>query len=83
MRYEKEPDTTKDVFIDGRLVKGGNWTVCMDATPETSAVYYWINGYTYCSFLSQVKCITIKKSTAGTSRLLKKSLKKRNASQAS
>ena len=60
MRHEKEPDTSKDVLIDGRKVGGGNWIVCMDATPETSAVYYWKDGYTYCSFLSEVKCITKK-----------------------
>jgi len=60
MQQANEPDTTKDVLIDGRKVGGGNWIVCMDATPETSAVYYWLNGYTYCSFLSEVKCITRK-----------------------
>ena len=56
MRHEE--DTNKDVYIDGNLVRAGNWIVCLDATPETSAVYYWLNGYTYCSFLSEVKCIT-------------------------
>lgn len=60
MRHEKEPDTTKDVFIDGNHIKGGNWTVCMDATPETSAVYYFKDGYTYCSFLSNV-CFSTRK----------------------
>ena len=48
MPKQNEPDTTKDVLIDGRKVGGGNWIVCMDATAETSAVYYWLNGYTYC-----------------------------------
>ena len=60
MHQANEPDTTQDVLIDGREVGGGNWIVCMDATPETSAVYYTIRGYTYCSFLSNVKCITKK-----------------------
>jgi hypothetical protein len=77
MRHEKEPDTSKDVFIDGNHVKGGNWIVCMDATPETSAVYYWQNGYTYCSFLSQVKCFTMRKLTAGTSKHSKTSSRQR------
>jgi len=60
MPKQNEPDTTQDVLIDGRKVIGGNWIVCMDATPETSAVYYWLNGYTYCSYLQHVKCITKK-----------------------
>ena len=60
MHQANEPDTTQDVLIDGRHVRGGDWTVCMDATPETSAVYYWKDGYTYCSYLQHVKCTTKK-----------------------
>ena len=54
MQHEKEIDTNQDVVIDGRNVQANNWIVCMDATPETSAVYYFKDGYTYCSFLSKV-----------------------------
>ena len=48
-------DENQDIVIDGCNVCAGKWFVCIDDSPDTSAVYYvGQDGRQYASFLSEV-----------------------------
>ena len=47
-------DENQDIVIDGCNVSAGKWFVCIDDSPDTSAVYYvGQDGRQYASFLSE------------------------------